>query len=320
MNLKHLLSDPAWDAPFYKRLAHNDTGQAAGHQAGFVLPNELRKFLPSMSEDFLSDDTPTTDRYLNFEIYIDGIYQEEIRGRYQFQTWHGTRSPESRITDIGNIHNQAVEDDFLIMQRNLDSFDRFRMILVSRKSSDYKILENDLSKRWGILESDELPLSQRDLKESNDDIHQQINTTFQLIEPNEERIRSNVVRMARSHVFRIIILDQYQSKCSVSSISLISKEGINEVQAAHVVPKNAGGTDDPRNGLCLTGTLHWAFDNGLFGIDSERRVKISSRTLQNSRNDYLKTFNLVPITESKNKAYRVEQEALDWHMHNVGGL
>ena len=43
------LSDEKWDFPFFKKLAANDTGSSPGHQAGMVIPKELRIFFPSLT-------------------------------------------------------------------------------------------------------------------------------------------------------------------------------------------------------------------------------------------------------------------------------
>ena len=42
-----------------------------------------------------------------------------------------------------------------------------------------------------------------------------------------------------------------------------------EAEAAHIIGKDVLGTDDPRNGLALSRTVHWAFDDGLFTISAE---------------------------------------------------
>jgi hypothetical protein len=39
------------------------------------------------------------------------------------------------------------------------------------------------------------------------------------------------------------------------------------LDAAHICPKLAKGSDDPRNGLVLCANHHRAFDAGLFAID-----------------------------------------------------
>src|SRR5438552_1864939 len=117
--LLQFLRDPAWDSPFFKRLAHNDTGQAVGHQGGIVVPKDLRIFFPTLDEGLASATAPTVDRSLSAEMFTPGRQVASDTIRYQFQTWGGTRPAESRITDnLGPIRNIARAGDLLIIQRN----------------------------------------------------------------------------------------------------------------------------------------------------------------------------------------------------------
>ena len=122
MNEDHLLNliiDPAWDSPFFKRLANNDTGNAPGHQGGIVVPIALRPYFPELDEGRTSPATPTVDRRLVAELFDSGSFLGQCATRYQFQTWGGGRDPESRITgNLGPLRNCAHGDDLLILQRS----------------------------------------------------------------------------------------------------------------------------------------------------------------------------------------------------------
>src|SRR2546423_108058 len=129
--LLNFLSSEKWDAPFFKRLARNDTAEARGHQAGMVLPKDLREFFPALDERRISTRQPTLDRYIRVEMF-SGVKQIATGAvRYQFQTWGGTRSPESRITDgFAPIHRRARGGDILLFQRSAEALDQFRFILI----------------------------------------------------------------------------------------------------------------------------------------------------------------------------------------------
>lgn len=62
--------------------------------------------------------------------------------------------------------------------------------------------------------------------------------------------------------FRFLVFKRYGARCAVCDIDVPAL-----LDAAHICPKNAGGTDDPRNGLVLCANHHRAFDNGLFSIE-----------------------------------------------------
>jgi putative restriction endonuclease len=91
MNIKEFFLNEDWDVPFFKRLAHNDTGQAVGHQGGIVLPKDLRQFFPTLDKAQTSAATPTTDRSLRVELYLATGRVAEATVRYQIQTWGGIR-------------------------------------------------------------------------------------------------------------------------------------------------------------------------------------------------------------------------------------
>jgi putative restriction endonuclease len=44
-----MFSDEDFDAPLFNVLAHNDTGQAVGHQGGIVIPKDLDPYFPQLS-------------------------------------------------------------------------------------------------------------------------------------------------------------------------------------------------------------------------------------------------------------------------------
>lgn len=91
------LNDKTWDYPFYKRLARNDTGEGPGHQGGIYINKTLRKFFPTLAGQPTAD-KPTVERSITAILMDDINYIDTVKTRYQIQTWHATRSPESRLT------------------------------------------------------------------------------------------------------------------------------------------------------------------------------------------------------------------------------
>ena len=67
----------------------------------------------------------------------------------------------------------------------------------------------------------------------------------------------------------------YAVRCAISGLELRNGGGRPEVEAAHIRPVEAEGPDIVRNGLALSGTLHWMFDRGLISIASDLSVLIS---------------------------------------------
>lgn len=81
--------------------------------------------------------------------------------------------------------------------------------------------------------------------------------------PVIERILSRPVRDA---AFRHAVQAAYDSTCAMTGIKLINGGGRAEAQAAHIRPVAERGPDSIRNGLALSGTVHWMFDRGLVSL------------------------------------------------------
>jgi putative restriction endonuclease len=84
-----------------------------------------------------------------------------------------------------------------------------------------------------------------------------------------------VMRPFRDEAFRRHVRQAYGNTCAVSGLRLINGGGRPEVQAAHIQPVAAQGPDSIRNGLALTGTVHWLFDRGLLSVDDDYRILLA---------------------------------------------
>jgi putative restriction endonuclease len=317
--MKEFFLNEDWDTPFFKRLAHNDTGQAVGHQGGVVLPKDLRQFFPTLDEAQTSAAAPTTDRSLRVELYLAAGRVAETTVRYQIQTWGGTRLPESRITDnLTPLRNRAAGGDLLVFQRRADAFDRFRLILLKQSTPEFTEVNSMTGgRRWGVLEIGEQPVTQRELVEAQKELVTLADKPFELLKTQVSRIETRQNRIARSSIFRERVRAEYERRCCVSGISVATPTAIYEVESAHVVPLNKGGSDDIRNGVTLTQTVHWAFDRGLFGILPNRTIYIPRRVKRMTENSFLKQFEGKPIIEAKTSNLRVHDEAIRWHFETL---
>jgi len=320
MSMRDFLINPVWDAPFFKRLAHNDTGQAAGHQGGMVLPKDLRHFLPSLDEAATSRVVPTTDRYLRAEMFIGTAQLIESVVRYQFQTWGGTRSAESRITDgFAPLRNRAVEDDLILFQRRADAVDRFRMILVKQGTPEFEEVNKWVNGRcWGALFVADIPVTQNQLTQARTEIAKLADQPFTLMKPEVARVETRQTKIARSSAFSLGVRSEYMRRCAISGIDVATPSLLFEVESAHVVPLSEGGTDDIRNGLALSQTVHWAFDRGLIGVLPDRTIYIPRLVKRMTENAFLKQFEKKPIAEAKSASLKLHADAFSWHFdHKV---
>jgi putative restriction endonuclease len=62
-------------------------------------------------------------------------------------------------------------------------------------------------------------------------------------------------------------------------LRIINGGGRAEVQAAHIRPVAASGSDSVRNGLALSATVHWMFDRGLISVDEDHSIFVAKDKL-----------------------------------------
>lgn len=86
-------------------------------------------------------------------------------------------------------------------------------------------------------------------------------------------------RPFREAAFAVSVKAAYVNTCAMTGIQIINGGGRAEVQAAHIRPIAAGGSDSIRNGLALSGTVHWMFDRGLVSVDDDFSILIADGRL-----------------------------------------
>jgi putative restriction endonuclease len=88
-----------------------------------------------------------------------------------------------------------------------------------------------------------------------------------------------VARPFREAAFAGSVKNAYENTCAMTGLQIINGGGRSEVQAAHIRPVAAGGSDSVRNGLALSGTIHWMFDRGLVSVDDDFSILIAAARL-----------------------------------------
>lgn len=84
-------------------------------------------------------------------------------------------------------------------------------------------------------------------------------------------------RKYREVAFTRRVREAYGYRCAMSGLQLRNGGGRPEVQAAHIRPVERDGSDSVRNGLALSGTLHWMFDRGLISVAEDTETILVSR-------------------------------------------
>src|SRR5579864_5777431 len=84
-----------------------------------------------------------------------------------------------------------------------------------------------------------------------------------------------VSRPFRERSFMLNVRNAYANRCAMTGLRLINGGGRPEVQAAHIQPVAAKGPDSVRNGIALSGTVHWMFDRGLISIGDDYKILVA---------------------------------------------
>jgi hypothetical protein len=124
---------------------------------------------------------------------------------------------------------------------------------------------------------------------------------FELFAEQAEAHLQLVRDRSKQATFRTAVMSRQGARCAVCGFDIL--EGL---EAAHLVPKQASGTDDPRNGLVLCVLHHRLFDAGIFKLDPDGMVVLPQppHTLETLR-----------ITEAKLGRLKslVREEAVRWN-------
>ena len=93
--------------------------------------------------------------------------------------------------------------------------------------------------------------------------------------PVTDRARMLTSRAVRDAAFARSVKRAYHGRCAISGLALRNGGGRAEVDAAHIRAVEDGGPDTVRNGLSLSGTVHWMFDRGLIAVDDDHSILIA---------------------------------------------
>lgn len=124
--------------------------------------------------------------------------------------------------------------------------------------------------------------------------------------------------IVRSAVFRKDVLKVYDDTCSVSGLYVTTVGGAQLLDACHIVPFSESRKDHITNGICLSPTLHRAFDRGLAFIDDNYRFQLRSDISERESFHALSLIKNVSLKLPENKLYWPSREALLRHRQLTG--
>ncbi|MDR6190597.1 putative restriction endonuclease [Agrobacterium pusense] len=101
----------------------------------------------------------------------------------------------------------------------------------------------------------------------------------------------------------------------MTGIKLFNGGERSEVQAAHIRPVADGGPDSVRNGLALSGTVHWMFDRGLVSIFVNYTLLIASGGVPDTIMQLMKLERRVLVPSRPDE--RPHSQFLQYHREEV---
>jgi len=133
----------------------------------------------------------------------------------------------------------------------------------------------------------------------------------------EERpiVERLVSRKFRDAAFCRHVRRAYSNMCAVTGLHLVNGGGRPEVQAAHIRPVEKDGPDTVRNGIALTGTVHWLFDRGLISIDDSHKLLLSPLGVPEAITKLMQPDRGLILPA--NSDWHPHRTYLAWHRENV---
>jgi putative restriction endonuclease len=128
-------------------------------------------------------------------------------------------------------------------------------------------------------------------------------------------VELTILRPFRDRAFKRAIRSAYDNQCAMTGLRLINGGGRPEVQASHIKPVSKHGPDSIRNGLALSGTLHWLFDRGLLSVADNHEILVSKKKIPDQVRRLLNTNGRIIVP--KDRAFQPHPYYLKFHRENV---
>lgn len=130
--------------------------------------------------------------------------------------------------------------------------------------------------------------------------------------PLIERMTS---RPFRDAAFAAAVRSAYDNTCAITGLKIINGGGRPEVQAAHIRPVADYGPDSIRNGLALSGTIHWMFDRGLMSLDDDLTILFAKGRVPDTVDRLINPGG--KLRDPGRPEFRPHSQFLRFHRYNV---
>lgn len=124
----------------------------------------------------------------------------------------------------------------------------------------------------------------------------------------------------RDAKFAVRVLPAYDYTCALTHYRMIALDGKTALDAAHIHQFKKGGSNHPTNGIALSKTAHWLFDQGFWSISNDYKILVAENRFdeRGSAAHLLKPRAGSSILRPQSEHYLPDYESLKWHRQRHG--
>lgn len=302
--------------------------------AYFLISNDWRRYFPTLTSTQLNDTAPiqitfeeTGPVVVPYVWHNSKVVNNQANGRDETRIYisalkaKGLKpSPEDIVTF--KVANEGEHKLNIVVGRLIQraSSEHHEVLQDRGPGSNYWIMHRTMSSNLREVDSDSPTVTSEHLIAQDMNSPTALNETLPVVDPSLGRFLSQspdevMASRINQAMFRAIVLSAYDEKCAIDRSSIIW-ERLSNIEAAHIRPSSHGGPNLPSNGIALSRDLHWAFDKGMFTIDSSCRVEVHPRLLDRG----LKRVHGIQLPIPTEPFYAPREDYINYHRNVVFGL
>lgn len=182
--------------------------------------------------------------------------------------WHLTFYPDSETTNSTSLGRKGVSAVRRMVQyASLDP----QLFSILQDPGQRLILLQVLIDSWFSNRASEI--EQLSLIDEFESIKNQLLKEGGAIYSVED-LKDEETIVVRNGAFRKVVVSLYEQRCAFCRLRVISSDGQDIVDGAHIKPFSEFRDDRFINGLSLCKNHHWAFDHGWFGINDDYQIVV----------------------------------------------
>lgn len=326
---------------FIKKLGRQEMGSPIRRPDGslqfqrgryMLISKEFYGFFPHLSKTVLNDSTalPILTDHSDEIIYAQYVYHNSKH----VDTAHVVGAPrdESRIyinSKLDNDKTLFMPNDIVVIMRCRDNDIPFYVLHIFDALSPFYSFWNDklAGHTYAVWEGEDAPTFDKEFVLPNKSASiigdrkveeaiemQQQQALDSINAPNIEV--SMGANLFNSRTFHDFVMMAYGGKCAVTR-RVISCNGFNNLEAAHIMPQAHNGSFLPCNGIAMSRDMHCVFDKGFFTLEDDYTIIIHPDVLQTD--SYINEYNGRKIYIPEVDYFRPHPQFLKHHRDNVYG-